>query len=205
MQSQRIILFIGIGILLLVLTHHFGKLIINAIIPLYEWMIHQIDYRFDKTVLYIVNFQDESYLQLDVVVSQPFWLGLQKIAPTTPFFNSTGMSVANVLQPIVLICIIILAWPVKRLIVFIYRIACAIPVIMLLMLLDMPFQLVNSTWQGLEQSLKLNMATTKWFSYWSDFLNGGGLMALSITSGLLVVAFVDLIPKFVKPGILNAN
>jgi hypothetical protein len=205
MQSQRIILFIGIGILLLVLTHHFGKLIINAIIPLYVWMIHQIDYRFDKTILYIVNFQDESYLQLDVVVSQPFWLGLQKISPTTPFFNSTGMSVANVLQPIVLICTIILAWPVKRLIVFIYRIACAIPVIVLLMLLDMPFQLVNSTWQGLEQSLKLNMATTKWFSYWSDFLNGGGLMALSITSGLLVVAFVDLIPKFVKPGFLNAN
>jgi hypothetical protein len=205
MQSQRIILFIGIGILVLILTHHFGKLIINAFIPLYEWMIHQIDYRFDKTILYIVNYQDESYLQLDVLVSQPFWLGLQKIAPTTPFFNSTGMSVANVLQPIVLICIIILAWPVKRLIVFIYRIACAIPVIMLLMLLDMPFQLVNSTWQGLEQSLKLNMATTKWFSYWSDFLNGGGLMALSITSGLLVVAFVDLIPKFVKPGILNAN
>jgi hypothetical protein len=205
MQSQRIILFLGIGILLLMLTHHFGHLIINAIIPLYEWMIHQIDNRFDKTILYIVNFQGESYLQLDVLVSQPFWLGLQKIAPTIPFYNSTGMSVANVLQPIVLICTIILAWPVKRLIVFLYRIACAIPVIVLLMLLDMPFQLVNSTWQGLEQSLKLNMATTNWFSYWSDFLNGGGLMALSITSGLLVVAFVDLIPKFVKPGFLNAN
>jgi hypothetical protein len=205
MQSQRIILFLGIGILLLMLTHHFGHLIINAIIPLYEWMIHQIDNRFDKTILYIVNFQGESYLQLDVLVSQPFWLGLQKIAPTIPFYNSTGMSVANVLQPIVLICTIILAWPVKRLIVFIYRIACAIPVIVLLMLLDMPFQLVNSTWQGLEQSLKLNMATTTWFSYWSDFLNGGGLMALSITSGLMVVAFVDLIPKFVKPGFLNAN
>jgi hypothetical protein len=205
MQSQRIILFLGIGILLLILTHLFGNLIINAIIPLYEWMIHQIDYRFDKTLLYIVNFQGESYLQLDVVVSQPFWLGLQKIAPTTPFFNSTGMAVANVLQPIVLICTIILAWPAKCNTVLIYRILCAIPVIGLLMLLDMPFQLVNSTWQGLEQSLKLNMATTKWFSYWSDFLNGGGLMALSITSGFLVIALADLIPKYVKPGFLNAN
>ena len=49
------------------------------------------------------------------------------------------------------------------------------------------------------------MATTKWFSYWSDFLNGGGLMALSITSGFLVIALADLIPKYVKPGFLNAN
>jgi hypothetical protein len=115
------------------------------------------------------------------------------------------MSVANVLQPIVLVYTIIFAWPVKSNIVLIYRILCAIPVIALLMLLDMPFQLVNSTWQGLEQSLKLNMATTKWFSYWSDFLNGGGLMALNITSGFLVIVLADLMPKFSKSGFLNAN
>jgi hypothetical protein len=205
MQFQRIILFLGIGTLLLILTQHFSDLIINAFIPLYKWMIHQIDYRFDKTILYIVNFQGESYLQLDVVISQPFWLDFQKIVPTQPFINSTGMAVSNVLQPIVLVYTIIFAWPVKSNIVLIYRILCAIPVIALLMLLDMPFQLVNSTWQGLEQSLKLNMATTKWFSYWSDFLNGGGSMALSITSGFLVIVLADLMPKFSKSGFLNVN
>ena len=205
MELKRIIIFLGVGIILLVITHHCSNLIINNIIPLYDWMIHQIDYRFDKTVLYIVNFQGERYLQLDVVVSRPFWVGLQEIAPTIPFYNSTGIAVANVLQPIVLVYTIILAWPAKRNIDLIYRILCSIPVIAILMLLDIPFQLVNSSWQGLEQTLKLNMATTKWFSYWSDFLNGGGLMALSITSGLLVVTFVDLIPKFVRFGFLNAD
>ena len=205
MHFKRIALFLGIGVLLLTLTHHYGNLIINAIIPLYEWMIHQIDYRLDKILLYVAAFQGESFLQLDVELSQPFWVNFQQIAPTQPIYNSAGMAVANVLQPIVLVYTIILAWPAKRFIIFIYRILCAMPVIVLLMLLDMPFQLVNSTWQGLEQTLKLNIATTNWFSYWSDFLNGGGLIALSITSGLLVVGFVDLITKAVKPDFLNAN
>ncbi|MDI1361806.1 hypothetical protein [Methylotenera sp.] len=205
MQFQRISLFFGVGLLLLILTHRYANLIINTIIPLYEWMVHQIDYRFDKTMLYIANFQGESYLQLDVEISQPFWLGLQKIAPTQPIYNSTGMAVANVLQPIVLIFTIVLAWPVKHCIVLIYRILCALPVIVFLMLFDIPFQLVNSSWQGLEQTLKLNIATTKWFAYWSDFLNGGGLMALSITGGLLIIALVDIIPNAIKSTALNVN
>jgi hypothetical protein len=63
------------------------------------------------------------------------------------------------------------------------------------MLLDMPIQLVNSTWQGIEKTLQLNIASTHWLGLWSDFLNGVGLMALSIACGLFVIALVNLPSK----------
>jgi hypothetical protein len=195
MQFQRIVLFLCTLTALLFLTHQFGDLIIKAIMPLYEWMIHQIDYRLYKTYLYIINIHGENFLQLEVVLSDPIWVGSQEIALTQPIVNSTGMALANVLQPFVLIFTIILAWPIKHVFDFIYRILGAIPMIILIMMLDMPFQLVNNTWQEFEQTLKLNIATTNWLGYWSDFLNGGGLIALSITSGILIVGIVNLMPN----------
>jgi hypothetical protein len=195
MQFQRILLFLGTLTALLFLTHHYGDSMIKTLMPWYDWMIHQIDYRLYKTHLFITTIHGENFLQLEVVLSDPIWVGAQEIELTQPIFNSTGMALANVLQPFVLIFTIILAWPIKHAFDFIYRILGAIPMIILIMMLDMPFQLVNNTWQGLEQSLKLNIATTNWLGYWSDFLNGGGLIAISITSGLLVVGLVNLIPN----------
>ena len=195
MQFQRIVLFLGTLTALLFLTHHYGDSMIKTLMPWYDWMIHQIDYRLYKTHLFITTIHGENFLQLEVVLSDPIWVGAQEIELTQPIFNSTGMALANVLQPFVLIFTIILAWPIKHAFDFIYRILGAIPMNILIMMLDMPFQLVNNTWQGLEQTLKLNIATTNWLGYWSDFLNGGGLIAISITSGLLLVGLVNLIPN----------
>jgi hypothetical protein len=195
MQFRRIVLFLCTLTALLFLTHQFGDLIIKAILPLYEWMIHQIDYRLYKIHLLIANINGENFLQLEVELSDPIWVGSQEIALTQPIFNSTGMALANVLQPIVLIFTIILVWPIKHVFDYGYRVLAAIPIFILIMMLDMPFQLVNSTWQGLERTLNLNIANTNWLGYWSDFLNGGGLIALSITSGLLIVGLVNLIPN----------
>jgi hypothetical protein len=195
MPLNRIVLFLGILTILLILSHQYGDSIIRAFMPLYDWMIHQIDYRLYKTHLYILNMHSENFLQLDIELSQPIWVGNQEIVPTQPIYNSTGMAIANVLQPIVLVLTIILSWPTKYAFDYIYRALGAIPVIMMIMMLDMPFQLVNMTWQGLVRTQKLNIATTYWINYWSDFLNGGGLIAISITSGLLVIGLVNLIPN----------
>ena len=45
--------FMVIGLLLLVVTYQLGEHLINAIIPLYEWMVKQFDYRFDKIIFSI--------------------------------------------------------------------------------------------------------------------------------------------------------
>lgn len=168
---------------------------INAMTPLYEWMIKLIDYRFDATLLSISKQHGERFLQLDVMLTQPFWLGAQQIAPTQPIYNSTAMPLGYALQPFIIILTIILSWQTKQAISYTHRLIIAMPLILILMLLDMPIQLVNSTWQGIEKTLQLSIATSHWLGLWSDFLNGGGLMALSIACGLLAVGVANLLSK----------
>jgi hypothetical protein len=195
MQYKRLFIFINIGTALLILTYQLGDTIVHAMIPMYQWAIKFIDYRFDVTMLSISKNQGENFLQLDVVLSQPFWLGAQQIAPSQPLYNSAGMPLGYALQPLVIILTMILAWPTKQAITFIYRLLISIPLILLIMLLDMPIQLINSIWQGFEKMLQLDIATTNWFGFWSDFLNGGGLIALSIACGLMTIGLAQWRPR----------
>ncbi len=195
MHFKNALKFLGISIALLILSYQLGDVIIKAMIPLYQWMIKLIDYRFDSILLSITKMHGERFLQLDVMLSQPFWLGAKQIAPIQPIYNSAGMPLGYALQPVVIILTIILAWPAQQAITFAYRLLIAMPLILFLMLLDMPLQLTNNTWQGLEKTLQLNIATTNWLGLWSDFLNGGGLMALSIACGLLAVGMGQWRPR----------
>jgi hypothetical protein len=195
MHSRQALKFLGIGIALLLLTYQLGDVIIKALIPLYQWAIKLIDYRFDMTTVSISKMQGENFLQLEVVLSQPFWLGAQQIAPTQPIYNSAAMPLGYALQPFIIILTMILAWPAKHFITILYRFIIGMPLIMIVMILDMPIQLVNSTWQSFEKTLQLNIATTSWPDLWSDFLNGGGLIALSIACGLLAVGLAQWRPR----------
>ena len=84
MQYKRPFIYLGIGTVLAILTYQLGDTIINAMIPMYQWAIKFLDYRFDATVLSISKIQGENFLKLDVVLSQPFWLGGQQIEPNLP-------------------------------------------------------------------------------------------------------------------------
>jgi hypothetical protein len=199
-----------IGLLLLVVTYQIGEHIINAIFPLYEWMIRQFDYRFDTIIFTIITQHGEQFLLLQVMLSQSIIVGTEIIELNYPILSAVTMPLGNVLLPIVLIFTIVLAWPIELnhhvMRIYVVRIVLALPLCVFIMLLDIPTQLTKMVWESLNKLLNLSISSDlPYFTFWSDFLNGGGLIALSITSGLLVVAFVDLIPKFVKPGFLNAN
>jgi hypothetical protein len=210
-QPYTLILrFIVIGLLLLVVTYQIGEHIINAIFPLYEWMIRQFDYRFDTIIFTIITQHGEQFLLLQVMLSQSIIVGTEIIELNYPILSAVTMPLGNVLLPIVLIFTIVLAWPIELnhhvMRIYVVRIVLALPLCVFIMLLDIPTQLTKMVWESLNKLLNLSISSDlPYFTFWSDFLNGGGLIALSITSGLLVVAFVDLIPKFVKPGFLNAN
>lgn len=205
-----ILRFIVIGLLLLVVTYLLGEHIINAIFPLYEWLIKQFDYRFDTIIFTIITQHGEQFLLLQAMLSQSIIVDTEIIELNYPILSAVTMPLGNVLLPIVLIFTIVLAWPIKLnhhvMSIYVVRIVLALPLCVFIMLLDMPTQLTKMVWESLNKLLNLSISSDlPYFTFWSDFLNGGGLMAISITSGLLVVAFVDLIPKFVNPGFLNAN
>jgi hypothetical protein len=51
----------------------------------------------------------------------------------------------------------------------------------------------------MEKQLQSPGDAHSWLLYWSDFLNGGGLMALSLSIGLFTIAISDSLQR--KQGI----
>lgn len=218
---SRVLLFIVLAALLTLVTHQMSDDIINAMLPLYEWMLKQLEYRFDQTSIQLISLHGERILQVHSLLSQPFWViddngASQQIAPTEGMVNTASLAVGNILQPLVIIGTMVLAWPVKvvtstarsltitqTILTYVYRLLFALPCIVLIMLFDMPIQLLHGSWVGMAAGLQLgeNIQITNiaWLGYWSDFLNGGGLIAMSIAAGLVVVGLSHaLIDEMIK-------
>ena len=182
------------------MNYQFGEHLINAIIPLYEWTIKQLDYRFDVVTLNIIKQHGEQFLLLETTLSQPFVNGSEMITPTYPIPSGVSMPLGNVLLPVVLIFTTVLAWPnslkIHRAHEYLTRLIISIPLCLFIMLLDMPTQLLKMVWESLNKLLKLNIsANYTEFSYWSDFLNGGGLIALSFAAGILAVGITNYLTE----------
>ncbi|MDX1914065.1 MAG: hypothetical protein SFU55_00655 [Methylophilus sp.] len=191
MSLKRILLFVLIGVLLVVLTYHFGGAILKILIPMYQWTIQQFEYRFDHVLLTMQQVKGANYLLINVSLSHAFYANGELLEPVQAIYNTAGMPLGNVMHPLVLILTIVFAWPASRWIVYAYRTLLAIPFILTIMLLDMPIQLIYASWQGLDRTLNLSIANASWYGYWSDFLNGGGLIALSIACGLVTISMTD--------------
>lgn len=194
MQKQYPLLlrFVTIGLVLLIISYQLGEHLIRAIIPLYEWLIKQFDYRFDTIIFSIITQHGEQFLLLQTTLSQSIIVGTEIIKPNFPILSAVTMPLGNVLLPVVLVFTTVLAWPIKLsfhvMHTYIIRILLAAPLCLFIMLLDIPTQLLKLVWETLNKLLNLSISSDlPYFTYWSDFLNGGGLMALSIATGLLIV------------------
>ncbi|HAF01592.1 MAG TPA: hypothetical protein DCO68_10890 [Methylophilaceae bacterium] len=191
MSFNRILPFILIGVLLVVLSYHYGGAILKILIPMYQWAIQQFEYRFDHVLLAMQQVKGANYLLINVSLSHAFYANGELLEPVQAIYNTAGMPLGNVMHPLVMILTIVFAWPASQWIVYAYRTFLAMPFILIIMLLDMPIQLIYASWQGLDRTLNLSIANTSWYGFWSDFLNGGGLIALSIACGLVIISLTD--------------
>lgn len=212
MQQQLALIarFMEVGVTISFITHRFGDCIVQALFPIYEWAIKQLDYRLDLVLLKITTEHQQQSLSLTTTLSQPFMLGVELISPQNALSSGCSMPLGNVMLPVVLIMTIILVWPLtvnqhnttklKRftIIVGIYllRMVLALPLTLAVLLFHMPIQLLKLSWEGLNELLNLSIRhQLEYFSYWSDFLNGGGLMAISVAARLLVIGMANLLIK----------
>jgi hypothetical protein len=93
-----------------------------------------------------------------------------------------------VLQPLVIFLTLVLAWPAQRKLDHAVRIGIGLPLILVLMLFDSPMQFIYMLWDSMEKQLQTPGDGHTWLMYWSDFLNGGGLIALSLSISVLAIA-----------------
>jgi hypothetical protein len=192
--------YIVTGLVLLFVSYQWGIHLIKLLIPLYEWTIKQLDYRFDTVTFSIIKQHGEQFLLLQTTYSMPIYAGNETLVPNTPIPSGATMPLGNVLLPFILVFTTVFAWPINdhqsKAMKYTLRVLLALPICLLLMLLDMPTQLLKIVWENLNRLLNLNISQNLYyFTYWSDFLNGGGLVALSIAAGILIVGLTDYLIK----------
>jgi hypothetical protein len=59
-----------------------------------------------------------------------------------------------------------------------------------MMLLDFPLQFIYMLWAQLEKALNATGDAHGFLLYWSDFLNGGGLIMLSLAISVVAIGLV---------------
>jgi len=198
--NALILRFIVIGLVLLFVSYQWGNHLIKLLIPIYEWTIKQLDYRFDTMTFSIIKQHGEQFLLLQTTYSMPIHAGNETLVPNAPIPSGATMPLGNVLLPFILVFTTVFSWPItdhqSKATKYTLRVLLALPICLVLMLLDMPTQLLKIVWENLNRLLNLNISQNLYyFTYWSDFLNGGGLVALSIAAGILIVGLTDYLIK----------
>jgi hypothetical protein len=200
---SRSILFLLLGISFAALAHWFGKYLIEAMMPLYRFTITHLDSRLDIASLGIVEHQSQPFVQFDGIVSRPFFIGEQYFLNMSTLLSSSRIPLEYALQPLVIFLTFVFAWPTSEsasrnspahakqirtyAVPYFYRICLGTPLILILMLLDFPLQFIYMLWANLENSLNATGDAHGYLLFWSDFLNGGGLIMLSIAISILAI------------------
>jgi len=182
--------FLLIGISLTALAHWYGRYLIEAIMPLYRFTLHHLDSRIDIASLGIIEHQGQQFVQFEGLVSRPFFIKEQYFLNLDALLSGSRIPLDYALQPLVIFFTLVLAWPtsesVKPYQAYFYRVSFGAPLILIMMLLDFPLQFIYMLWAHLEKALNARGDAHGFLLYWSDFLNGGGLIMLSL--GISVVA-----------------
>jgi hypothetical protein len=195
-SSTTVIRFILIGVTMVLVTHAYGADLIRLLIPLYEWMVKQFEYRLSTVEFSILKQHGEQFLVLQTTLSRPIFTGTNMIVPNAPIPSVASMPLGHVMFPVIVIFTTVLAWPVpkrdSKMYIFIMRILLALPICVLVMLADVPMQMLKLIWESLNTTLGLNISSDlPYFASWSDFLNGGGLIAISITAAILILGVIQ--------------
>ena len=183
--------FLLIGISLTALAHWYGRYLIEAMMPLYRFTLHHLDSRIDIALLGIIEHQGQQFVQFEGLVSRPFFINDQYFLNLEALLSSSWIPLDYALQPLVIFLTLILAWPAsesaKPYQAYFYRVSFGAPLILIMMLLDFPLQFIYMLWDNLEKALNARGDAHGLLLYWSDFLNGGGLIMLSLAISVVAI------------------
>lgn len=190
--------FLCIGLVLLFITHQYAKELVRLFLPLYQWAVPLLESRFQILFLGITQRDGESFLQLDILLAQAFFIGAEYFEPVSPVHHTVSMHLGFVLQPMVIMLTVMLAWPVSAIRDYFLRLLVGFPLLLLVMLLDIPMQFYYLLWDGMQRSASPDYALVGFWLYWFNFLNGGGLLALSLACAVITISGADRLGNWVS-------
>ena len=184
-----------LGITLACLSHWFGRAIIQSMLPLYQWTITQFDSQIEIISLAIVQQHGQQFLQLNTILTQPFFIGMHYFVPQIAIPSSSRIPLDFVLQPLVIFLTLAIGWPASAYRDSLFRLAIGAPLILILMLLDAPLQFNYMLWDSVEGLVQTMGKVEGYLRPWSDFLNGGGLIMLSLTISIMSIGLSKLLTE----------
>jgi hypothetical protein len=182
------VLFLLAYSLLLGISLQFGQHYIELLLPLYRWEIAWLAPDYHIVSLAIADSHNESVIALNLDLIRYTVVAGHALPPTSGISSST--LVGHALQhPLVMMCLLA-AWPTANNIQRIKLFVIAVPLLLLVEMLDVPMVLLGS----IEDLMIANIAPDK-FSFlvaWMNFMNGGGRLALSIAAALVAVGLGNM-------------
>ena len=171
--------------ILLTLGRVYGTAIVTPMLPALSWVIEAVDDRLRVDHAAIVNRSADTVIQLKVTPIRMLFIGDRILMPEANLHFDPSTLLGSVLQPVILLLAIILAWPVAHLRAFPARLSLAMPMMVFLLVVNVPLGFVGVT-QDFREYLPAAPVTP--LVYWNDFLQTGGPLALAIAAGILVVS-----------------
>lgn len=194
--ALRLIVLITV---LLALGRIYGTAIVTPMLPALSRIIEAVDDRLQVDYAFIVNRSADTVIQLKVTPIRMLFLGDRMLMPDAQLHFDPTTLLGSVLQPVILLLAIVLAWPAARFRVIPARLLIAMPMIVLLLVVNVPLGFV-----GVMQDFRdyLPVAPVTPLVYWNDFLQTGGPLALAIAAAILVVSAAD---RWLVPAVMTES
>jgi len=175
-------LFTLVYLALLAWSLYFGNEYARLLLPLYRWELEHWSQDYQIQSLLLGDDHGENVVALSLFTKYAV-IGGRVVPPGIGITCSTLLG--HVLQHPLLILSLAIAWPAATLRQRLAQLCCAMPLLLLVELLDVPLVLLGSVRDLLVANLAAENDT--FMVGWMNFLNGGGRPALSLFAAMLAV------------------
>ncbi|KAF0163894.1 MAG: hypothetical protein FD157_2573 [Rhodocyclaceae bacterium] len=176
-------------LLVLALAQGIGREAAQAMLPLIGHTLSWLDDHYRTVALTLGTEGADSVVRLRVTLARPLLVGGHLILPDARGWGEVTTPVGKLLQPLLVLLGLLLAWPVRRRREWPLRLLLAAPIALALVLLDTPFALWSHLWD-----LHAHVYEPGRFSpllTWTRLLDGGGRLLLGMLGAAAIVALAS--------------
>lgn len=181
---------LAIAVLVLaMIAWRFGNALTSPLLPLFAWEIETLVPQFHIRGIDIGSGGADTVIRVEAG-PVPVVMIAGKLLPLAPQSRFQASTLAgHVLQPVVLLLAIVVAWPARRWPRFALRLALAMPLLLLLPMLDVPLVLAAELEATLIELGRSGTLTV--LDVWRNFLEGGGRLLLPIVLAGCTIALTE--------------
>jgi hypothetical protein len=183
---------------LFVLEHWYGQRLIEMLLPLLQSELYWVDDNYRILKLSLTTQGSDSVIRLDVALARFVVVGMHVIAPDPRGHAVVTTLASSVLRPLIIGLALLAAWPVQRMLQYLWRFGIGVLLLLVVLPLDVPFVLLGEVWELLRMAKAQNSFSL--LISWKNFLQDGGRLALALCAAIVAIGLAQrLSPPRLRP------